>query len=122
MLAHRAEEHDHVVHAAREHAADQNPEKSGHVAELRRENRPEQGARCGDGREMVSEENVLVRRHVVLTVGVFHGGGLTGFIDVEHLGRDEQTVEAVCDRKDAQGGKDNGQRVDAGSCLHLLFS
>ena len=121
-VAHRAEEHDHVVHAAREHAADQNPEKSGHVAELCRQHRPEQRARCGDGREMVSEKNVLVRRHVVLTVGVFHGGGLTGFIDVEHLGRDEQTVEAVCDRKDAQGGKDNGQRVDAGSCLHLLFS
>ena len=34
LVAHRAKQHDHIVHAARKNAADQNPQQTGQIAEL----------------------------------------------------------------------------------------
>ena len=120
-VAHGAEEHDHVVHAACEHAADQNPEQARHVAELRCENWAEKRAGCRNGCEMVAKEHVLVGRDIVLPVAVLDGRRLAGFIEAEDLGRNEETVEAVSNGKDTERGKDDCQCVDSRSCFHVFL-
>ncbi len=110
-VAHRAEQHDHVVHAAREHAADENPEQAGHVAELRGQHGSEQGAGCRDGGEMVPEEHVLVGIHIVVAVGVLDGRRHTGVIQVQHLVCNEQAVKTIPYRKDTQGCENHRKSV-----------
>ena len=88
-MAHGHEEHDHVVHAARENGADQNPQQAGQIAELRGKHGPEQGTGRGNGGEVMAEEHVLIGLDIVLTVGVLHGGGDAVGVNVEHLGGDE---------------------------------
>ena len=100
-VAHRGEQHDHVVHAAREHAADENPQQAGHVAELGRQHGAEQGARRGDGGEVVAEQDVLVGVHVVVPVGVLDGGRRPRVVQVQDLVGDEQTVKPVADGENA---------------------
>ena len=73
------------MHAARENAADQNPEQAREIAELRGENRSEKGTRGSNSGEVVAEEHVLVRRHIVFAIIKAHGRGFAGGIDVEHL-------------------------------------
>ena len=94
-MPHRGEQHDHIVHAAREYAADENPEQAGHVAELGGQHGSEQGAGCGDGGEMVPEEHVLVGIHIVVAVGVLDGRRHTGVIQVQHLVCNEQAVKTT---------------------------
>ncbi len=89
------------MHAAREHAADENPQQAGHVAELGRQNGTEQGARRGDGGEVVAEQDVLVGVHVVVPVGVLDGGRRPRVVQVQDLVGDEQTVKPVADGENA---------------------
>ena len=110
-MPHRGEQHDHIVHAAREHAADENPEQAGHVAELGGQHGSEQGAGCGDGGEMVPEEHVLVGIHIVVAVGVLDGRRHTGVIQVQHLVCNEQAVKTIPYRKDTQGCENHRKSV-----------
>lgn len=117
-VANRAEEHHHVVHAAGEHAADQDPEEPRHIAELRSENGPEKRT-CGrDGGEVVPEEHVLVGRHEVLAVIVFDGGRFARGVDIEDFLSDEKPVEAIGDGEYAESRKDDRKRIHAGSWFH----
>ena len=110
-MPHRGEQHDHIVHAAREHAADENPEQAGHVAELGGQHGSEQGAGGGDGGEMVPEEHVLVGIHIVVAVGVLDGRRHTGVIQVQHLVCNEQAVKTIPYRKDTQGCENHRKSV-----------
>ena len=110
-VPHRGEQHDHIVHAACEHAADENPEQAGHVAELGGQHGAEQGAGGGDGGEMVPEEHVLVGIHVIVAVGVLDGRRHTGVIQVQHLVCNEQAVKTIPYRKDTQGCENHRKSV-----------
>ncbi len=50
------------------HRADQQPEKSRSKSELRRQRRPHQRSRSGNGGKVMPEQNPLRRRHVVVPV------------------------------------------------------
>ena len=57
-----------VLHRAAEHDADEDPERAGQVAELRRERRADQRPGPGDGREVMAEDDPAVGRHEVAAV------------------------------------------------------
>ena len=113
-MADRAKEHNHIVDAACEHAADQNPQQPWHITELRGKHRSKQRTGRGNGGKVVPEEHVLICGDIVLSVRITHSGRLTGFIDIENFLSDEQTIEAVCDRKNAESGENNRYSVHAG--------
>jgi hypothetical protein len=71
--ARRAEENHAVVHRAAERRADQHPQHAGQVAELRRQHRADQRPRPRDGREVVAEDDPLVRLHEILAVLIAPG-------------------------------------------------
>ena len=62
------EQDDHVLDTAAEHRAEQDPQRSGQIPELRGQRRADQGARACDGREMMAEDDPAMRRHEVATV------------------------------------------------------
>ena len=65
VAAHREEEHDHVLDGAGEDDADDDPERAGQVAHLRREHRADERAGAGDRGEVVAEEHAAVGDVVV---------------------------------------------------------
>ena len=94
------------MHRARQGGADQDPEKPGQVAELRRQHRADQGAGAGDRREMMSEQYPAVGRVIITavfkTVRRSHAAG----IQAQYLGGYERAVETVSDDVNAGGGND----------------
>ena len=53
----REEQHQHVLHRAGEHHADEDPERARQVAHLRREHRADQRSGAGDGGEVMAEQD-----------------------------------------------------------------
>ena len=60
VAAHRANRMTKSWTQPAEHGADDDPERSGEVAELRGERRADQRAGAGDGREVMAEDDPLV--------------------------------------------------------------
>ena len=89
---------DHeVLHGAAEHDADQDPERAGQVAELRREDRADERARPGDRGEVVAEDDPAVGRDEVAPVVEPHGRRRAPVVEREDPPREEARVEAVAD-------------------------
>ena len=105
LVAHRGEQHDHVVHRAGKHRADENPQRAGQIAELRGKHRSQQGAGGRYRRKVMAVQVVLVGLDIILPVREFHGGRRPRRIQVQHLVGDKQTVGAVGYRKDAHRHK-----------------
>ena len=99
--------------APADHDAGEDPQRAGQVAHLRRQHRPDQRARAGDGREVVAVEHPLVGRHVVHAVVVPHRRRRPRIVEPQHLLGDELAVEAVGDEVDAERRRDQPHRVDA---------
>lgn len=98
--AHGSEQHDHIVHRAGHDAAHQNPQGAGHVPELGRQHRSQQGPARRDGRKVVAEKHKLVGFDVVVSVRVFHGGRLVRLsLSSRTLIGEKKTVESVTDSK-----------------------
>ena len=68
VAARRQEQDRHVLHAAAEHAADQDPQRARQIAELRRERRADQRTGAGDRGEVMAEHDPAMRRHEVAAV------------------------------------------------------
>ena len=103
-MLHRREEHDGVVHRAADHAADQKPQKGGQIAELGGQDRTDQRAGGGDRREVLTEVDPLLGRHIVLAVLKLVGWGDLSVVSAKHLANKEHAIEAVADHKYAQRG------------------
>ena len=110
-MANRGEEHHGVVHASGQHAADEDPKRAGHVAELRGEHRSQERTGRGDGREMVAEENEFVGFDVVDAVGHLDRRSDPVGFHPKHLSDKEQAVKAIADGKETDRGEDQGQGV-----------
>ena len=95
VVPHGAEEDDHIVDGTGEYTADENPQGTGQVAELGCDDRTDQRAGTGDSCEMVAENDVFVRRYIVVTV--FKTEGRCDFVLVQgqYLGGDESAVKTV---------------------------
>jgi hypothetical protein len=85
--------------------AHQNPERTGQEAELGGQRGAHQRTRAGDGREVVSEDDPLVRGHVIASVVEPLGRRSPGGVEGEDVARDEPAVEPVGDeiRADSRG-------------------
>ena len=113
VAADRAEQRDEVLHAAAEHGADQDPQRAGQIAELRRERRADQRARARDGGEVMTEHDPAIRRHEVAAVAESFGRRGARRVEREHLRGEKRAVEAIAERVDADGGDDEPHRFDA---------
>jgi len=111
----RGEEHDGVVDRTGQHAADDDPERAGEVAELGGQHRPQKRSGGSDGGKVVAEQDELVGLHVVDAVGHLHGRRLPILTDGKHLAGNEQPVVPVGQGEDTQSDKHQGQ------CVHLFL-
>ena len=113
VAARRAEEDQHVLHAAGQHRADEEPQGSRQVAELGRERRSDQGTRARDRGEVMAEHDRAVRRHEVAPVVEALGRRRPRRIEPAHAGGDPAAVEAVADEVGRDGRDHEPERVDA---------
>ena len=107
-----------VLHAAGEDGSGQHPQRSGKIAELRGQHRPDQRAGPGDGGEVMAEDDPLVGDQKVAAVFQAFGGSGAQGIESENLRRDELAVEAVSEGVAAGRGHDQPQRVDRFAAVH----
>ena len=53
--------------------AEDDPDRAGQITELGGQDRPQERPGRGDGREVVSKQNVFIRFHIIVTIGQFDG-------------------------------------------------
>ena len=107
----RGQDH-HVLHRARQADAHHQPDQAGQVAELDRQDRPDQRPRPRDRREVVPEEDPAIRRVEVLAVVELVGRGHPRVVQRRDPGRQERAVVAVGDGQDRQDPQHHRHRVD----------
>jgi len=110
-MPHRGEEHDHVMHGAGHDCADDDPQRTRKIPELRGQHRPHQGPGRGNGGEMVPEEHVAVGLHVIDAVSHDHGRRPPRRIYPQGPAGKEKSVIAIGDSKDAQRNEYQSKRV-----------
>jgi hypothetical protein len=113
VTARGAEEYEHVLHAACEHGPDQQPERSGQVAELGRKRRSNEGSRACDRRKMVAEHDRAVRRHEVTAVVETLGGCRPRRIQPADTRGYPAAVEAIADQVSADRRDHEPECIDA---------
>ena len=109
---HGSEEHDHIVHAAAERCADQNPERAGQKSELRRQHRPNQRSRSRDGSEVVTENHPAICRDKIFSVILHKCRGSAFVIENENFGGEPFGIETVADSESAQAGDNDPECVN----------
>ena len=109
---HGSEKHDHVVHAAAERRADQNPKRSRQKTKLRRQHRTDQRTGPGDGGEMMTECHPAIRRHEILAVILHDRGRRALVVQDEDFGREPFAVKTIADRRSHRARDDDPERAD----------
>ena len=94
----RGEQNDHVVHAAAESGADQDPKSTGQKTKLRSQHGADQGSGSGNGGEMMTENHPAIRWHIILVVISQNSRRGALLIQNEHFGREPFAVKAIADR------------------------
>ena len=107
-----AKQNHRIVHRAAHGGTDEHPQHPGQITKLRRQHGADQRSGAGDGGEMVTEDDPLVRFHEVTSVGVDRGGRGAKFVEREDLGHEPRRVEPVADGKNTQRGDDHPEGVD----------
>ena len=110
----------HVLHRPRQADADDQPDQAGQVAKLDRQDRPDQGARAGDRREVVPEEDPAVGRVEVLAVVVLVRRGDPGVVERRHARREERAVIAVGHGQDGQDAEHHPHGMNGHRGRYLL--
>ena len=114
VAAHRDEQDHEILHRARQHDADEDPQRAGQIAHLRGQHRPDQRPRAGDRGEMVAEQDAPVGRDVIEPVGAANRRRRSRRIDAAARGvAMNLRVEAIRDQIGAERRGDDPQRVDA---------
>src|SRR5262249_12340422 len=78
------------------------PEQARRIAEVQRQDRTDQRAGAGDGREVVAEQDPLVRRVVILAIVEPMRRRRVGIVQRCHLGSQERAIVPVRQSHDAQ--------------------
>jgi hypothetical protein len=112
IAAHGDEQDHEVLHRPGEHDASQDPHHARQVAHLRREDRPDERPRPGNGRKVVAIEHVLVGGNVVEPVVVAHRRCGPRRVELHHVPGDVEGVVAVGDQVDGDGRDHDPQSVD----------
>lgn len=121
LVADRRDEHDHIMHSARENRTEKQPQQPRHEAELRCDDRAYQRTRARDGREMMAEHDPLIRGHVVLPVFELISRRLLELIQREHLRGDPRTVQTIRQHENADSNDDQVQTIHYHSLLSPLM-
>ena len=109
----RAKEDQHVLDAAGQHRADEEPQGARQVTELGRERGSDQGARARDRGEMMAEHDRSVRRHEVAPVVEALGGRRPRRIEPAHPRCEPAAVEPVADEVGRDRCDHEPERIDA---------
>ncbi|MCY1518644.1 hypothetical protein D9M68_533670 [compost metagenome] len=104
VAARRDEQDREVLHGAGEHDARQDPQHARQITHLRGQHRAHQRASAGDGGEVMAEQHVLIRRHVVQAVVVLPCRRHARGVQLEDLVGDESAVVPIGDQIHAYGG------------------
>src|SRR6266853_1276121 len=116
VAADRRKQDDEILHRAAEHRADEQPERAGQIAELRREHRPDERPRPADRREVMAEDDPLVRLAEILAVLVDLARCRAAVIEREHARRDPLRIKAEAERVSAK------RRDDDEAGIHRLIA
>ena len=108
----RRKQHHEVLHRPAQRHADQYPERPRQVAELRRQHRPHQRSRAGDRREVLAEDDPLVRLDEVLAVVMHLARRGPPVIERQHPRRQPLRIKPVADGVTAQRGDEDISRVE----------
>ena len=112
VAPHGGEQDDEILHRAAQHRADDDPQRARQVAELRRQHRPHQRTRPGDGGEVVAEDDPLVGGLEIVAVAQPLGRRGALVVERHHARGDELRVEAVADGVGAGRGQHQPDAVD----------
>ena len=110
--AQRAEQDHEVLHRARKHDTEDDPDRAGQVAKLGGQHRADQRSRASDRREMVAEEDPARGRHEVPAIGQTLRRRGAAVIQLEDAVGEEAAVETEGDEVGADGGKHQPGRAD----------
>ena len=106
----RSPQRDHVVHGAGEADARDEPEQSGHEAELRGQHRPDERTRTRDRREVVAEQHPPRRDVIVVAVSLRVRRRDVPVVERHHLRGEERAVVAVGQDQARQGRQNDVRR------------
>ena len=89
VAPHRGEQDHEILHRAAQHRADDDPQRSRQIAELRRQHRTHQRPRPGDGGEVMAEDDPLVGGLEIVAVAQALGRRGALVVQRHHARRDE---------------------------------
>ena len=107
-----SEKHNHVVHAAAERCADQNPECSRQKTKLRGEHRADQWSRSRDRGKVMAENHPAICRDKIFAIGLHDGRRRALVIEDKNFGREPFAVETIADGESAQSCDHDPKRVN----------
>ncbi len=99
------------MHGASHAGTDDDPDIAGEIAPLRREDRTDQRPRTGNRREVVAEEDQLVRGVIVDPVSQPMCRRRPLIVEDSNLGGQERAIVAVGDSERGEGTNDKPQGI-----------
>ena len=111
--ADRREKHDHIVHAASERRADQNPKRAGQETKLSCQHRTHQRSRTGNRRKVMPENHPAICGHIVLAVVLQDCRCGSLVVEHQYLCRQPFAVKTIADAKRAKARHDNPKGADS---------
>ncbi len=112
VAAHGSKKNHRVVNATAERGADENPERTGQITELRRKHRPYEWPRPRDGGKVMTEYDPRIRFDIVPPVIMHARGSGTLLVENEYFCDEPFTIKAIRDGKDAHSGDHEPESVD----------
>ncbi len=110
VAPHRAKQDHEILHRAAEHGADENPQRSRQITELRGQHRPDQRSRPGNRREMMAEDNPFVRLDEIPAVVVNLARRGAAVVERQHARGDPFGIKPVADGVGADRRDENDSR------------
>ena len=103
VLPHRGQQHHEIMYAAGQAGPDHDPGEAGKIAPLRRQHRPDQRPRSGDGGEVDAEQH-QPPGGLVVDVVAQAVRGRDAVVQHRHLGRQEGPVKTIGHQEGRQRG------------------
>src|ERR1700719_1511547 len=122
LVPNRRYHHNKILHAPRDHRSNQNPDKARRESKLCSQCRAHQRPRSRDSRKMMTEENPLRRRHIVVSVFVNMRWSHPRIIQSESLRGDECAVVTIANRINAKCSQKNGEGIHRRRLVRFLTS
>ena len=107
------------MYSTREYGTKQDPKHARQIAELCRDDRPDQRTSTSNSCEVMAKDHILVRWNIVVTILQTDCRRCPEFIQRKNLGCDKRAIEAI--RKDEDTGRDDDEINTIHTTKFLLF-